>query len=55
MNQFSLAPEQASEEIRKIVKDPKHPYNDPDASAKEHQAAVDYVNSLYATVNKPTI
>jgi len=52
MNQFSLAPEQASEEIQKIVRDPKHPYNDPNATDSEHQAAVDYVNRLYSVANK---
>lgn len=49
---FSLAPEQAQEEIQKIVRDPNHPYNSPKATPKEHQAAIDYVNSLYATVNR---
>jgi hypothetical protein len=49
---FSLAPEQAQQEIQKILKDPKHPYNDIKAPNAEHQAAIDYVNSLYAVINK---
>jgi len=53
MKKFSLGPEQAMAEIQKIIKDPKHPYNDRLADDKEHQAAVDYVNSLYQTVNRP--
>jgi hypothetical protein len=52
MKRFSLGPEQAMDEIDKIVKDPKHPYNSLDASPKEHEAAVNYVNGLYQTVNK---
>lgn len=52
MKRFTLAPEQAGEEIQKIVRDPNHPYNNPKATDREHQAAVDYVNSLYATINR---
>lgn len=52
MKRFSLGPEQALEEIQKIVKDPDHAYNSPKATAKEHQAAVDYVNNLHLTVNR---
>lgn len=49
---FSLSPEQAQEEITKILADPNHPYTNPKASPKEHEAAIDYVNSLYMTVNR---
>jgi hypothetical protein len=52
IKRFTLAPEQAREEISKIVRDPNHPYNSPKATDREHQAAVDYVNSLYATANR---
>lgn len=52
MKRFSLAPEQAQEEIMKIVRDPKHPYNNDSASPREHQEAVDYVNNLYSVANK---
>lgn len=47
MKKFSKAPEEASEEISKILKDPNHPYNSERATPREHQAAIDYVNSLY--------
>jgi hypothetical protein len=50
--QFSLTPENAANEIEKITKDPNHPYNNEKATAQEHQAAVDLVNSLYASVNR---
>lgn len=52
IKRFTLAPEQAQEEIVKISRDMNHPYNNPKATEREHQAAVDYVNSLYATVNR---
>jgi hypothetical protein len=52
MKKFSLSPEQAQDEIHKIVKDPMHPYNNDKASPREHQAAIDYVNSLYAAINR---
>lgn len=52
MKKFSLGPEQAKEEIDKINNDPNHPYKNPKASEREHQAAVDYVNSLYAVINR---
>lgn len=52
VKRFSLAPEQAEDEIQKITMDPNHPYNNPSAPDNEHQAAVDYVNSLYATINR---
>lgn len=49
---FSLSPEQAQGEIDSILKDKKHPYNDVAASDAEHAAAIDYVNSLYQTINR---
>jgi hypothetical protein len=49
---FSLSPEQAQAEIDKIVADPKHPYTNEKASPAEHEAAIAYVNSLYAIINK---
>lgn len=49
---FSLAPEQAKDEIDKILKDPKHPYLNDRATPRERDAAVDYVNSLYRIINK---
>ena len=52
MKRFSLAPEQAQEEIDKIVRDPNHPYNNEKATAREHQSAIDQVNALYAVINR---
>lgn len=52
MKRFSLAPEQAQEEIDKIMRDPNHPYNSDKATPREHQAAIDQVNSLYASINR---
>ena len=52
MKKFSLGPEQAQEEITKIKNDPNHPYSNPSATDKEHTAAVDYVNSLYASAGR---
>jgi hypothetical protein len=49
---FTLAPEQAKEEWQKIVKDPNHPYNNDKASESERKTAVDYVNSLIATIKR---
>lgn len=51
-DKFSLAPEDAKNEIAKIMGDPKHPYNDPKATPQDHSRAVDYVNSLQAIINK---
>lgn len=50
--QFSKSPEEAQKEIDSILKNPEHPYNSMKATQQEHEAAVDYVNRLYATVNK---
>ena len=52
MKRFTLAPEEALSEIEKITKDPSHPYSNPQASDKEHKEAIDYVNNLYATINR---
>jgi hypothetical protein len=52
MKTFSLAPDQAQIEIDKIVGDPKHPYNNDRAPQKERERAIDYVNNLYATINR---
>lgn len=52
MKRFSLSPEEAQKEIDSIMRDPKHPYNDPTATEAEHQRAVDYVNSLIAKTQK---
>lgn len=52
IKRFTLAPEQAMEEIQKIARDPNHPYTNPKASDREHEEAVAYVNRLYATANK---
>lgn len=52
MKRFSKAPEEAMEEINKIRNDMNHPYNNSKATAKEHDAAVDYVNNLYKIANK---
>lgn len=48
MKRFSLSPEEAQKEIDAIKQDPKHAYNNPQASEDEHRRAVDYVNSLIA-------
>lgn len=52
MRRFSLAPDQAKEELDKIRRDPKHPYNDRNATDAEHDRAVQYVNSLHALIAK---
>jgi hypothetical protein len=49
---FTLAPEQAKDEWTKIIRDPAHPYNNDKATPRERQSAIDYVNSLIATVNR---
>lgn len=49
---FSLTPEQAQAEIDQILRDPKHPYNDRNATTAEHERAVLYVNGLYASIAK---
>jgi len=52
MKRFSLAPEQAQDEIDKIMRDPNHPYNNDRATPREHQAAIDQVNALYAAARR---
>jgi hypothetical protein len=52
MKRFSLGPEEAQNQIDKIKNDPNHPYMNPKATAREHQAAIDHVNSLYATITR---
>jgi hypothetical protein len=49
---FSLSPDDARAEIAKIAGDPNHPYTNPKASQREHDEAVNYVNSLYASINR---
>lgn len=49
---FSKAPEEAMKEIEAITNDPKHPYLNDKARPAEREAAINYVNSLYAIVNK---
>jgi len=49
---FALTPEQAQQEIDKIMNDPNHPYLNPKATNEEHDRAVQYVNTLQSVVNK---
>ena len=49
---FSLAPEEAQREIDKITSDPNHPYLNDKAKPFERDAAISYVNSLYAIIQK---
>lgn len=49
---FSLTPDQAQTEIDSIVRDQNHPYNNDKLPRAERQRAIDYVNSLYATINR---
>jgi hypothetical protein len=49
---FSFTPEQAKQEIDKIMNDPQHPYLNPKATNEEHDRAVLYVNQLWEQVNK---
>jgi hypothetical protein len=48
----SLSPTEARAEIQAIKNDPNHPYSNEKASPQEHEAAMDYVNSLYAAIGK---
>lgn len=54
MKRFSLAPEEAMEEITKIKNDMDGPYMNQSGkfSSREHQASVDRVNSLYQLINR---
>jgi hypothetical protein len=47
---YAMSPQQAQEEIDKIVTDQNHPYMNDKAPHAERQKAIDYVNSLYATI-----
>jgi hypothetical protein len=49
---FSFTPEEAQTEISKILSDETHPYLNEKAPIEEHTKAVEYVNSLYAVVNR---
>ncbi len=49
---FSLTPDQAQAEIDTIVRDKAHPYNNDKLPQGERQRAIDYVNNLYATINR---
>ncbi len=49
---FSLTPEQAQSEIDTITRDKNHPYNNDKMPKGERQRAIDYVNNLYATINR---
>ncbi len=52
LKRHSLTPDEAQKEIDAIRADAKHPYNDLKAPADVHERAVQYVNSLYAIVNR---
>jgi hypothetical protein len=52
MKRFAKSPDEAQSEIEAIRKDPNHPYMNEKASAKERDAAVNYVNNLYAIISK---
>lgn len=54
IKKFSLAPEEAQAEIEKLTMDLEGPYMNVNNKFgdKEHQAAMDRVNHLYAVVNK---
>lgn len=48
----SVTPEEAQKEIDDIRNNPMHPYNNDKATEPERRRAIDYVNSLYAVINK---
>ena len=54
MKRFSLAPEEALEEVNKIKQDLDGPYMNQKGkyTEKEHQAAVDRVNHLFGIYQK---
>lgn len=52
IKRFSLAPDEAANELAKIRKDPNHAYLNEKATDQEHQAAIDYVNRLEGIVAK---
>lgn len=49
---FSKSPQDAKNEIDRILADKNHPYSNPKATQAEHDAAVEYVNSLYGVINR---
>lgn len=51
-SRFALTPDQAKQEIDKIMNDPNHPYLNPKSTAEEHNRAVEYVNNLYSVFDK---
>ncbi len=51
-SRFALTPDQAKQEIDKIMNDTNHPYLNPKATNEEHDRAVAYVNQLWEVVNK---
>jgi len=48
----TMTPEEAQKEIDAIRNNPAHPYNNDKAAEPERNRAIDYVNSLYAVINK---
>lgn len=52
LKRYALTPEQAQVEIDSIIRDPNHPYMNEKASQAERDRAIEYVNSLYAVMNR---
>jgi len=50
--QHAVSPEEAQKEINDIRNDANHPYNNEKATSGERQRAIDYVNSLYGSIQK---
>ena len=48
----SLTPDEAQRELDGILRDSNHPYNNPKATQHEHDAAINFVNSLHAVIAK---
>jgi hypothetical protein len=51
-SRFALTPDQAKQEIDKIMNDTNHPYLNPKATNEEHDRAVEYMNTLHSIVSK---
>lgn len=51
-SRHSMTPEEAQKEIDLIRNDHNHPYNNDRATDGERQRAIDYVNALYAVIQK---
>lgn len=49
---FAMSPDMIKEEIQKITSNPDHPYMSKNATQREHDEAVRYVNGLYERLNK---